>query len=321
MLQNNKVSSVNGEWIMADMKDAQAAFLEAVDGLKEYAEVNGQTVSREDVLNYFKGIELDERSLSMVYGYLMANGVQIKDAAEGENSFLQMMEQAEAKAVLAAENGVQEQEEQTAAVQIAGRLDYEADEKYLALYLSDLRSMEALSDTSRAFLLMNILEDNDSESLKLFSESFLEKIVDWVEPYRRKGVLASDLVQEANLAMMAYVSQKRWMNNVGWKERIREGSTGDLLDVLKEIEQEVRSEVAESLQRLMDEQQKENQVAERVLGRVNLVNDWAVRLKTELGRKPTTEEVAEKMGISTENVREAIQLSAEAIGNINYKEK
>lgn len=305
--------------MMADRNDVQAAFLEAVDGLKEYAEVNEKTVNREDVLSYFKGIELDESKISMIYGYLMANGIQVKDAEETENSFLQMMEQAKAREVLAAENSDPEQAEQAAAVQIAKQLDYEADEKYLKLYLSDLESVEVLSDTSRAFLLMNIVEDNDSESLKLFSESFLEKIVGWVEPYRRKGVLASDLVQEANLAMMAYISQKRWMNNAVWKECIREGSTDDLLNVLKEIEQEVRQEVEGSLRMLIDEQQNENQVAERVLGKVNLVNDWALRLKAELGRKPTVNEVAEKMGISAENVREAIQLSAEAIEEIDCR--
>ena len=49
------------------------------------------------------------------------------------------------------------------------------------------------------------------------------------------------------------------------------------------------------------------------MGKVNLVNDWAKRLKEELGRKPNVDELAEKMGISKENVLEAIQLSAKKI--------
>ena len=53
-----------------------------------------------------------------------------------------------------------------------------------------------------------------------------------------------------------------------------------------------------------------------MLSKVNLVNDWAARLKEELGRKPTASEVAEKMGVSVETVKEAIQLSAENIENI-----
>lgn len=69
---------------------------------------------------------------------------------------------------------------------------------------------------------------------------------------------------------------------------------------------------------MIDEQKESNQVAGRVLGKVNLVNDWAKRLRNELERKPTIQEVADKMGISPEQVTEAIRLSAEAIEDIDY---
>ena len=168
---------------------------------------------------------------------------------------------------------------------------------------------------------MNIVEDNDKESLRLLSESFLEKIVAWIEPYRRQGVLACDLVQEANLAMMSYVSQKQWLNNYEWKDKIKEGSTEDLINVLHGIEKEVRELINGSLEMMIDEQKSSNQVAGKVLGKVNLVNDWAKRLKEELGRKPTIQEVAERIGIAPEHVQEAIMLSAEAIEDIEYKKK
>ena len=49
--------------------------------------------------------------------------------------------------------------------------DYEKDEKYIQMYMEDLKDVEELSDTGRAFLLMNIVEDNDKESLSLLSQS------------------------------------------------------------------------------------------------------------------------------------------------------
>ena len=52
-----------------------------------------------------------------------------------------------------------------------------------------------MTDVTRSYLLMNIVEDNDKESLKLLTESYLEKIASWIEPFRGKGVLACDLVQ------------------------------------------------------------------------------------------------------------------------------
>ena len=102
------------------------------------------------------------------------------------------------------------------------------------------------------------------------------------------------------------------------KDKIKEGNTQDLLEVLHGIEKEVRELVEGSLEMMIDEQKESNQVAGRVLGKVNLVNDWAKRLRNELERKPTIQEVADKMGISPEQVTEAIRLSAEAIEDIDY---
>ena len=288
---------------MSAQNDTQAAFMEAMNGLKEYAKVNGGFITKDDVLSYFKDLDLDDGKLQMVYGYLMANNIKIKGAASEDNEFLKMMETAEAEEIQKQEAEETKQEEQAGAKQLEESLDYAEDEKYLQLYLEDLKQVDMLSDTSLAFLLMNIVEDNDKNSLELLSQSFLGKVTEWITPYRGKGVLACDLVQEGNLAMLSYIGQKQWANNYEWKDKIKEG---------------VRELVEGSLEMMIDEQKESNQVAGRVLGKVNLVNDWAKRLRNELERKPTIQEVADKMGISPEQVTEAIRLSAEAIEDIDY---
>ncbi len=313
-------------------KDAQAIFMEAIGGLKEYARVNGGEVTKDDVTSYFKGIEIDDSKLQMVYGYLMANNIKIKGEALADNSFLAMMESAvtndnkemsEQKAGDNSNTGYDENSENgaSAASIKSGRTiahmnqesDYEEDEKYLSIYMDDISKIDKLSEVSRAYLLMNIVEDNDKESLKLLSESYLEKVVEWIEPFRHQGVLSGDLIQEGNLAMMAYISEKRFVNNYEWREKIKEGSTEDLLQVMKDIDEDVRSEIEGSIRMMLDEQNVSEQVTDKVLNKVNLVNDWAKRLKEELGRKPTVKEVAERIGISEDNIREAIQLSADNI--------
>ncbi|MBQ4284372.1 MAG: hypothetical protein IJB96_10655 [Lachnospira sp.] len=308
--------------------ETQAAFREAIAGLKEYAKVNGGFVTKEDVTSYFKGIELDESKFQLVYGYLMANNIKIKGETNVDNTFLAMMEEAvandakEEAGALENSEDTESADEQTdvSMYAIDDTIDYEADEKYLSIYMDDLGKMESLSDTTRAYLLMNIVEDNDKESLRLLSESFLEKIVAWIEPFRRRGVLSSDLVQEGNLAMMGYISEKRFLNNYEWKDKIKEGGTEDLIYVLNGIEAEVKTEVEGSIRMLLDEQNASNQTSNKVLNKVNLVNDWAKRLREELERKPTVSEVAERMGVSESNVLEAIKLSAENIEDINMND-
>ncbi|MGN0319211.1 MAG: sigma-70 domain-containing protein [Lachnospira sp.] len=300
-------------------KEEQASFLEALNGLKEYAAVNGGIVTKEDINSYFKNIILDDAKTGMITGYLMANNIKVAGEEAAENEFLKLMENAlENKNEESEEDDIDEDDKKVAD-SIQASLNYEEDQKYLEMYLKDLSSIQPMSDTSRAFLLMNIVEDNDKDSLDLLSESYLEKIVLWIEPYRGKGVLACDLVQDANLAMMSYIGQKQWINNLSWKDKIKEGTTEDLLNVMKEMDEEVRSLIGSSLDMLIDEQREINLVSGKVLNKVNLVNDWAVRLKEELGRKPTVSEVAERMGVADDVILEAIQLSAETIEEIEYE--
>ena len=294
-------------FVMSDNKEKQALFMEALNELKEYAKVNGNIVSRDDVAGYFKGIELDESSLNMVYGYLLANNIKVSGEDLGDNPFLAMMEE---------ENSDKDSDENESFTMLSEE-DYKRDEEYIAMYLDELSKIEQLSDTGRAFLLMNIVEDKDKESLKILSSSFLNKIVEWIEPFRRKGVLSGDLIQEGNLAMMAYISEERFLNNYEWKDKIKEGSTEDLLYVLNEIEKEVKGEVEGALSMLLDEQSESDRTTGKVLSKVNLVNDWAARLKIEMGRKPTVQEVADKMGVSKQIVLDAIQLSANNIEDID----
>ena len=292
---------------MSDNKEKQALFMEALNELKEYAKVNGNIVTRDDVTGYFKGIDLDESSLNMVYGYLLANNIKVSGEDLGDNPFLAMME----------EEKDEKDSDENESFTMLSEEDYKKDEEYIAMYLDELSKIEQLSDTGRAFLLMNIVEDKDKESLKILSSSFLSKIVEWIEPFRRKGVLSGDLIQEGNLAMMAYISEERFLNNYEWKDKIKEGSTEDLLYVLNEIEKEVKGEVEGALSMLLDEQSESDRTTGKVLSKVNLVNDWAARLKIEMGRKPTVQEVADKMGVSKQIVLDAIQLSANNIEDID----
>lgn len=367
-----KKKSFCKEFIMADNKDMQAAFMEALNGFKEYAKVNGNIVTKEDVNSYFKDMHLDDNKYSMITGYLMANGITIKGEDGTDNEFLHMLESTADDSVKNDENGIviddnadvqgvddnqgnnsisednknhinsesnndglitkiniseeevkslPEKEAAMAAQMIADNMDYSEDDVYLERYKKELEAIQPVSDTTRAYLLINIVEDNDKESLKILSESYLEKIVEWVEPYRCRGVLAADLVQESNLAMMSYIGQKLWQNNYEWKDKIKEGSTNDIIEVLGGIDKEVKYQAEESMRMLIDEQMDSNRVSGKVLNKVNYVNDWAIRLKEELGRKPTVKEVAERMGVAEDVVSEALSLSADKIEDINVADK
>lgn len=83
--------------------------------------------------------------------------------------------------------------------------------------------------------------------------------------------------------------------------------------MLNEIDNEVKYQAEESMRMLIDEQMDSNKISGKVLNKVNYVNDWAVRLKEELGRKPSVKEVSERMGVSEVLIGKAVSYLQKAI--------
>ena len=106
-----KSLSGKGECVMAvNNKDAKATFMEALDGLKEYAKVNGNIVTKDDVKSYFNGLELDDNRYSMIMGYLMANNITINGVDGADNEFLHMLESTKNDAVNNDDNGIAQED-------------------------------------------------------------------------------------------------------------------------------------------------------------------------------------------------------------------
>ena len=57
-----------------------------------------------------------------------------------------------------------EKEAAMAAQMIADNMDYSEDDIYIERYKKELEAIQPVSDTTRAYLLVNIVEDNDKES-------------------------------------------------------------------------------------------------------------------------------------------------------------
>ena len=156
---------------MAENKDSQAAFMEAVGSIKDYAKVNGNIVTRDDVHSFFKDMALDDAKFQMISGYLMANGIKIQGEDSVDNEFLKLMESASEDNTDEDGEHISKEEEENKKVadDIVSHLDYEEDEKYLKMYLEDISGIQPMTDVTRSYLLMNIVEDNDKESLKLLT--------------------------------------------------------------------------------------------------------------------------------------------------------
>ena len=160
-------------------------------------------------------------------------------------------------------------------------------------YLSAIGSQRVLTAQEEQHLAQQI-KAGDVSARQRFIEANLKLVVSIARRYQGRGLALEDLVQEGNLGLMRAVEafdatrQYKFSTYAFWW--IRQAITRALANQARTIRLPVHVGV-----------------------RLNKLQQISLRLQQELGREPTTEELAAQMGISPEKVQEIIQLSQEPV--------
>jgi RNA polymerase primary sigma factor len=170
----------------------------------------------------------------------------------------------------------------------------ERDEQFFNLYRHDLRSVKKYSSEE----LEELVKDHVANR-EILTSAFLRDVVRWIEPYRESGVYVCDLVQEGNLGLM---------------EGMLSFSGGSLADLKKHLKQSV----TEAVMAAVSTQEDQDNVAMKILGRVNGVNECAREMSQNLGRKVKIAELANKLNMTVEEIQEINELSGYKLENIDF---
>lgn len=176
------------------------------------------------------------------------------------------------------------------------------DVNFLEMYLAELRELPPVSDGEKRAVMMSALADDTDAQAKLV-EIFLPQVVEISKLYAGQGVLVEDLIGEGNVAAATAVTML------------------ECVEKIDEVEGFIGRMIMDAMEELVSEDSDNRQIDENVLDKVNEVNDKAKELYENLLRKVTIKEVADELGITEEDVREAVKFSAdrieyiEALGN------
>ena len=158
------------------------------------------------------------------------------------------------------------------------------------MYLEEVKRIPACSPKEEQELLLRV-KAGDRGARERLLEGMLNFVIELAGRYRNRGLGAGDLVQEANMALLL------------------------ALDVYEEgdFREQVKALAAERLEAAIEAQQREKQTEEEVAARVNVLKDISKMMAEELGREATVEELAEKMKMTAEEIKDIMKVTLDAM--------
>ena len=267
---------------MGNMDEKTVSFEEKLMGLLEQAKKKKNVLENREILDYFKGKILGPDKLDKIYEFLENNGVDVLRTEEeelDEELFL--------------EEGMEEEEEIDMEHIDLSVPEGVSLEDPVRMYLKEIGKIPLLT-TEAEIALAKRMELGDKEAGKRLAEANLRLVVSIAKRYVGRGMQFLDLIQEGNLGLIKavekfdYTKGYKFSTYATWW--IRQAITRAIADQARTIRIPVH--MVESINRLI-------RVSRQLL--------------QELGREPFPEEIAERMEIPVERVREIMKISQEPV--------
>jgi RNA polymerase primary sigma factor len=147
-------------------------------------------------------------------------------------------------------------------------------------------------------------------------ESIESSLAGHIEDIHRDEKIARDHLTESNLRLVVSIAKKYIGHGISFQDAIQEGNLGlmravDRFDLHKGFKFSTYATwwVRQAVSRSIADQARTIRVPVHVIENINKIMRITRELSQEYGRKPTTEEIAEWIGITTEKVRELLKIA------------
>ena len=161
------------------------------------------------------------------------------------------------------------------------------------MYLKDIGRVPLLTADEEVDLARR-MQENDASAKRRLSEANLRLVVSIAKRYVGRGMLFLDLIQEGNLGLMKAV---------------------DKFDYQKGFKFSTYATwwIRQSITRAIADQARTIRIPVHMVATINKLTRVQRVLLQELGREPTPTEIAEKMGVTEERVREIQKIAQDPV--------
>ena len=257
-------------------------FTERLNNLVKLAKKEKNILMQEEIINYFKDMNLPPEKFDDIYAYLEKNNIEVfKVNVEAD---------VDDEIILEMENEEEEHDIESIDLSVPDGISIEDP---VRMYLKEIGKVQLLTAEEEVELAKR-MENGDEEAKKRLAEANLRLVVSIAKRYVGRGMLFLDLIQEGNLGLIKavekfdYTKGYKFSTYATWW--IRQAITRAIADQARTIRIPVH--MVETINKLIRVQRQ---------------------LLQELGREPYPEEIAKEMNLPVERVREIQKISQEPV--------
>ena len=232
-------------------------------------------VTYEEMAEELKGLEVDSDTLDDLYNTLVENHIEIISETT-DNS----------------EDDNDENPSDLVVEDLTLSKDIKINDP-VRMYLKEIGRINLLT-SDEEFEYARLAEQGDEHAKKMLAESNLRLVVSIAKRYVGRGMLFLDLIQEGNIGLMKAV---------------------DKFDAEKGYKFSTYATwwIRQAITRAIADQARTIRVPVHMVETINKLSRFQRQLTLELNREPTDEELAKKMNISVEKIREIIKVAQEPV--------
>ena len=234
------------------------------------------SITYEQLADELKGLEVDSDTLDDLYNTFVDAGIEITAGDEPEEP--------------------DEDEGTEPALIDVEELTLSKDIKIndpVRMYLKEIGRINLLT-SDEEFEYAKLAEQGDEYAKKMLAESNLRLVVSIAKRYVGRGMLFLDLIQEGNIGLMKAVD--KFDRTKGYK-----------------FSTYATWWIRQAITRAIADQARTIRVPVHMVETINKLARVQRQLTQELNREPTDEEIAKKLGVSIDKVREVYKISQDPV--------
>lgn len=290
----------------------QNTFIETVQSVAEIIRTSAEPIGRDEIMSYFKDMELNKAQEDMVFEFLITPHEQEESAGdyedgshedelheneESENDTLNNVIYSEGDSMDAIAGGKNDKDKQDKQDnEDESDIDEDSlipDSPMFRMYLEELEEIPDYTKAEQDEMYKKLLAGDDSV-IHTISNFWLKSVLAMAKKLAVTSEGFEDVVQEGNMGLFMCLTELC--------------GCGDEIDVEKEL----LDAIEESMKACIREQTGEDESENTVVGKVSLVNRAVEKLKSDKGFEPSLSELSGYTGVEEEELEKLLELIKKA---------